>query len=82
MRSVACTGTSGDARLSRPSALHRAAATMPSGIEFRVHPLVLLNMSDHYTRYGRTRGRGRTHRRANLRVLSALRASLPRAPRR
>ena len=23
---------------------------MPSGIEFRVHPLVLLNLSDHYTR--------------------------------
>jgi hypothetical protein len=26
---------------------------MPSGIEFRVHPLVLLNLSDHYTRCAR-----------------------------
>ena len=26
------------------------AAAMSSGIEFRVHPLVLLNLSDHYTR--------------------------------
>ena len=28
---------------------------MPSGIEFRVHPLVLLNLSDHYTRCARQR---------------------------
>ena len=35
----------------------RTAHAMPSGIEFRVHPLVLLNMSDHYTRHEPARSR-------------------------
>ena len=37
--------------------VQRRHLTMPSGIEFRVHPLVLLNLSDHYTRCVRQRVR-------------------------